>query len=59
VAAAEKLRDHVEIVWTTYEDSFLRAFGPRLHTVVTQLEERGIAGHHSEVWAASRVGAPR
>lgn len=41
----QQARDAVEIIWTTYEDGFIQAFGPRLNTVVTQeFEERGIAG---------------
>jgi sulfide:quinone oxidoreductase len=42
----QKLRDRVDITWTTYEDGFIQAFGPRLNTVVTgEFEERGISGH--------------
>jgi sulfide:quinone oxidoreductase len=42
----QKVRDHVDITWTTYEDGFIQAFGPRLNTVVTdEFEERGIGGH--------------
>lgn len=38
-------RDPVDITWTTMEESFIQAFGPRLNTVVTQeFEERGIHG---------------
>jgi len=42
----QKVRDRVDITWTTYEDGFIQAFGPRLNTVVTdEFEERGISGH--------------
>ncbi len=35
-----------EITWTTYEPTFIHAFGPRLHDVVTEeFERRGISGH--------------
>jgi NADH dehydrogenase FAD-containing subunit len=39
-------RKNVEITWSTYENSFIQAFGPRLHEVVTsEFERRGISGH--------------
>lgn len=38
--------DRAEITWTTYEPSFIHAFGPRLHDVVAEeFERRGISGH--------------
>jgi sulfide:quinone oxidoreductase len=38
-------REAVDITWTTYEASYIQAFGPRLNTVVKQeFEERGIHG---------------
>lgn len=38
-------RDRAEIVWTTYEPTFIHAFGPRLHDVVVEeFERRGITG---------------
>ena len=41
----EKARDHVDIAFTTFEESFVQAFGPRLNTVVSEeFEERGILG---------------
>ncbi len=41
-----KARDGFELVWATYEPSYIAAFGPKLHTVVTdEFAERGIAGH--------------
>lgn len=40
------VRERVQITWTTYESSFIQAFGPRLHTVVSdEFRERGVAGH--------------
>jgi sulfide:quinone oxidoreductase len=42
----QKLRDRVDITWTTFEDGFIQAFGPRLNTVVTdEFEERKIDGN--------------
>ena len=39
------VRANVNITWTTYEDAYIQAFGPRLNTVVAQeFEERGIQG---------------
>lgn len=38
--------DNVEITWTTMEESYIQAFGPRLNTVITEeFEERTIFGH--------------
>jgi sulfide:quinone oxidoreductase len=35
-----------EITWTTYEPTFIHAFGPRLHDVVAEeFDRRGISGH--------------
>lgn len=43
-------RDNVEITWSTFEESYIQAFGPRLNTVVTaEFEERGILGHKGYV----------
>jgi sulfide:quinone oxidoreductase len=45
-----KLRDRVQITYSTYEHSFIQAFGPRLHdVVVAEFAERGIEGHTGEV----------
>jgi len=42
----KKVRDHVDITWTTYEAGFIQAFGPRLHEVVTgEFKRRNITGH--------------
>jgi sulfide:quinone oxidoreductase len=46
----EGVRDLVDITWSTYEQGFIQAFGPRLHDLVTkQFAERGIDGHTEEV----------
>lgn len=43
---SQKVRDRVDITWTTYEEGFIQAFGPRLNAVVAhEFEERGISGH--------------
>lgn len=47
-------RERTEIVWTTFEDSYIQAFGPRLHDVAAaEFERRGIEGHTG--WAVDRV----
>lgn len=47
------LRDRAQLVWTTYEDSFIQAFGPKLHDVVVEeFAARGIEGHLGERLAA-------
>lgn len=46
----EGLRDKVDIGYSTYERTFIQAFGPRLHDVVTEeFAERGIHGHNGEI----------
>lgn len=53
-------RDAVDITWSTYEDSYIQAFGPRLHEVVSaEFAERGIDGHTGEVVTGVRAGAAR
>ena len=43
-------REGVEIVWSTYEETYIQAFGPRLHEVVErEFERRGIRGHRRHV----------
>ncbi|HEU4973671.1 MAG TPA: FAD-dependent oxidoreductase [Baekduia sp.] len=43
-------RDRVDIAWSTYERSYIQAFGPRLHDVVAEeFTTRGIDGHTGEV----------
>jgi NADH dehydrogenase FAD-containing subunit len=45
----EGVRPLVEITWSTFEQSFIQAFGPRLHEVVsTEFSQRGIDGHIGE-----------
>lgn len=40
------LRESVDLTWTTMEESYIQAFGPRLNTVVSEeFEQRGIEGH--------------
>ena len=40
-----QVRDRIELTWTTYERSYIQAFGPRLHEVVTaEFARRNIAG---------------
>jgi sulfide:quinone oxidoreductase len=54
----QEVRDRVDITWTTYEDGFIQAFGPRLNTVVTdEFEERGISGHKGFVVTHVEPGA--
>jgi len=44
------VRDRIDLTWSTYEDGYIQAFGPRLNTVVTgEFEERGIHGHKGHV----------
>ena len=44
------VRDQVEIVWTTFEQTYIQAFGPRLHEVASaEFERRGIEAHASLV----------
>ncbi len=51
-------RETTEIVWTTYEDTYIQAFGPRLHEVVSEeFERRGISGHHG--WIVDRIEPDR
>jgi sulfide:quinone oxidoreductase len=51
-------RDAFRIVWTTFEPSYIAAFGPKLHTVVTdEFAHRGIEGHVG--WRVDRVEADR
>lgn len=42
----KKVREWVQITWATYESSYIQAFGPRLHTVVSEeFADRGVEGH--------------
>ena len=48
-------RNGVEISWSTYEESFIQAFGPRLHEEVTgEFSRRGVAGYTQ--YAVERIG---
>jgi NADH dehydrogenase FAD-containing subunit len=45
-----KARSDVDIEWATFESSYIQAFGPRLHEVVsTEFTARGIIGHTDAV----------
>ncbi len=44
------VRDHVSLTFTSFEKSYIQAFGPRLHEVVVkEFAERGIEGHTEQV----------
>jgi sulfide:quinone oxidoreductase len=46
----KKVRDLVDIRWTTFESGYIQAFGPRLNDAVTEeFEKRGISGHKEHV----------
>jgi sulfide:quinone oxidoreductase len=46
----EGVRKRVAIEWSTFEQSYIQAFGPRLHDVVSaEFSERGIDGHTGDV----------
>ena len=54
------VRDRVDIAWSTYEDGFIQAFGPRLHDLVrAEFAARGIEGHTGEVVVEVRPGEVR
>jgi NADH dehydrogenase FAD-containing subunit len=45
----KKVRDQFRITWSTFERSFIAAFGPKLHERTTQeFEERGIEAHREK-----------
>jgi NADH dehydrogenase FAD-containing subunit len=53
-------RDHVDITWSTFEQTYIQAFGPRLHEVVTsEFEQRRIEGHTEEIVAEIAPGEAR
>lgn len=53
----QHIRDRVHLTYSTYESSFIHAFGPRLHSVVTEeFAARGIDGHTAEVVTEVRPG---
>jgi sulfide:quinone oxidoreductase len=42
----QKVRDRFELIWATYERTYIQAFGPKLHEVVVpEFAARGIRGH--------------
>ncbi len=46
----KRARHQIDITWSTYEESYLQAFGPRLHEVVTrEFQQRNITGYNSYV----------
>jgi NADH dehydrogenase FAD-containing subunit len=50
----QKVRERFELVWATYEQTFIQAFGPKLHEVVVpEFAKRGISGHTN--WVLERV----
>ncbi len=53
----QKVRDRVRLVFTTYEETFIQAFGPKLHDVVREeFSSRGIEGHTGARLASVGVG---
>ena len=56
----ERVREHVEITWSTFEQSYIQAFGPRLHDVISaEFSERGIDGHTGELVTEIASGEAR
>jgi sulfide:quinone oxidoreductase len=56
----EHARDGVDITWSTYEQGFIQAFGPRLHELVSgEFAARGIDGHPREAVTDVRPGEVR
>jgi NADH dehydrogenase FAD-containing subunit len=56
----EGVRQHVEVTWSTFEQSYIQAFGPRLHEVVSaEFSQRGIDGHTAEVVTEVAAGEAR
>jgi NADH dehydrogenase FAD-containing subunit len=53
----EGIRDKVEIGWSTFEQTYIQAFGPRLHEVVTgEFRARGIHGATGEIVSEVQPG---
>jgi NADH dehydrogenase FAD-containing subunit len=50
----KKVRANVDMTWSTYEQSYIQAFGPRLHEVVSGEFERRVVAGHTE-YAAEQV----
>jgi sulfide:quinone oxidoreductase len=56
----EHAREPVQITYSTYESSYIQAFGPRLHEVViAEFAERGIEGHTNEEVSEVSAGQVR
>jgi sulfide:quinone oxidoreductase len=56
----QHVRDRVDLVWTTYEQTFIQAFGPKLHDVVVEeFASRGIDGHTAEPLVSVDTGLAR
>jgi sulfide:quinone oxidoreductase len=54
------VRDRVDLVWTTYEQSYIQAFGPKLHDVVVEeFASRGIDGYTADPLVSVDVGVAR
>ena len=50
----QSVRDAVDLTWTTIEEGYIQAFGPRLNTVVEEeFRERGIEGHKG--WVVEHI----
>ncbi|UCH87729.1 MAG: FAD-dependent oxidoreductase [Dehalococcoidia bacterium] len=46
----KKVREHVDIIWTTFEKGYIQVFGPRLHEVIGgEFDRRGIEGRTEHV----------
>ncbi len=55
-----KVRDAFRIVYATYEQTFIQAFGPKLHDVVVpEFAERGIEGRTEHVLASVEAAEAR
>jgi sulfide:quinone oxidoreductase len=56
----EHAREHADITWSTFEQTYIQAFGPRLHDVVSdEFEQRGIDGHTDEIVTEIAAGEAR
>jgi len=54
------VREQVDVTWTTFEESYIQAFGPRLNTVVTdEFEDRRIHGFKGYIVAGVEPGQVR
>jgi len=50
------VRERFDLIWTSYEPSYIAAFGPKLHDVVVdEFAARGVEGHTG--WRIETVGA--